>query len=83
MPYLVVLACVAFGFVLGLLRPWLALAAGVALFVLVAGFAATRSDESQDGEPITGLAAVIVVFLWALVPWLIGAGVAAVVRRGR
>jgi hypothetical protein len=80
---LVVLGCVALGFLLGLLRPWVALAAGVALFLVLAGYGGTRSEESQNGEPITGVAAVLIVLVWVLLPWLLGAGVAAIVRRRR
>jgi hypothetical protein len=74
-------AAVALGFVLGLLRPAVALAAGVVVFVLVAAYVASGPRGSQDGEPITGAAGVLVVLLWVLVPWLAGIGVAALVRR--
>ena len=81
--FLVPVAAVALGFFFGLVRPAVGMAAGVVVFVVAAAYVASGPRESQDGEPITGVAGVVVVSLWVLVPWLAGAGIAAVVRRRR
>ena len=79
--FAVPVAALALGLLLGLLRFSVALAAGVAVFVVLAAYGATRPREPQDGEPITGVAAVGVTMLWVLSALAARRGLGVLVRR--